>query len=290
MRDIAKRVAPSREKWTSAASKSHPQLRLLLFAPASVDVLVSRCLRGRAQLFRADDWTGVRHAIVSLSLDVAVLDPAAGGWIDSAQIVGIRRCFPDLPLLAYVSSRRDAVRLIVELHAAGVPNIFLHGDDVAPHELIQAIANALEVHDRGFLPGDMKPNLETLPNSFRSAINEVFARPNRFDAASDIALLAGASRVQLYRLFSRARLPSPKRLLIAARLLRAYQELRYSRTTAIATAKTVGYTGMKVFASHTALVFRCTPGGLRRIPEEQVSASLSAWLQAGVGLSAAPAH
>src|SRR5438128_50923 len=68
---------------------------------------------------------------------------------------------------------------------------------------------------------ELGPQIAQLPLELASAVEDMFKRPSRFETALDLGVAAGIPSVRLYRSFDVAGLGSPKKLLIAAKLLRA---------------------------------------------------------------------
>jgi AraC-like DNA-binding protein len=126
----------------------------------------------------------------------------------------------------------------------------------------------------------LRARLTEFPIKLVSTVNEMFEVPHRFSSAQDVALRAEMSTIRLYRCFSAAGLGSPKRMLRAAKLLRAVSYLSDRGYSVRDVAKKVGYRNARLFGEHTLDVFGLTPSRVRsHLTPEDAAQKLLQWLE-----------
>ena len=107
----------------------------------------------------------------------------------------------------------------------------------------------------------------------------MFEDPHRHMRVSDLAFDAGMTSMQLYRHFEIAGLSSPKKLLVAAKVLRACEYLADPAYSVRDVAKKLGYHNPRIFAQHCVDATGLTPSSLRtRLAQGAVVDRLLAWL------------
>jgi methylphosphotriester-DNA--protein-cysteine methyltransferase len=118
-----------------------------------------------------------------------------------------------------------------------------------------------------------------LPISVSEVIVDMFAQPHRFPNAHDLAAGANISLVKLYRAFHSARLAAPKKMVIAAKLLRAYAHLLDPGQSIGGASSKLAYRNPRIFAEHTNDVFGLNPSKVRsHLSEDQVVTRLLEWV------------
>ena len=163
------------------------------------------------------------------------------------------------------------------------------GDDVLPHRndgIPDGIRATVDRASANPLSSDMHkalaPRLKRVPARLSHAIEAMFEDPHYHMRVSDLASDAGMSSMQLYRHFEIAGLSSPKKLLVAAKVLRACGYLADPTYSVRDVAKKLGYLNPRIFARHCVDVSGLTPSRLRtRLAAESVVERLLAWLDLG---------
>jgi AraC-like DNA-binding protein len=123
--------------------------------------------------------------------------------------------------------------------------------------------------------------LDLLPNSICRAIEQTFEKPQLFSSAADIAATAGVPLSKLYRSLKGAGFQSPRRILIAARVLRAHAYMREPGYTVRDVARKLGYSHPRILARHTHLALGVKPRHLRRrMSDDAVIGRLVDWMYA----------
>jgi AraC-like DNA-binding protein len=88
--------------------------------------------------------------------------------------------------------------------------------------------------------------------------------------------------VSVYRNLDNAQLGSPKRLLIAAKVLRGFGYLRDPGYSVLDVSIKLGYKTARIFSDHWVSVFGITPARVRtRLTDEAAIESILRWLGAG---------
>jgi AraC-like DNA-binding protein len=93
---------------------------------------------------------------------------------------------------------------------------------------------------------------------------------------------AGVAIVSVYRNLDAALLGSPKRLLVAAKVLRGFSYLRDPGYSVLDVSIKLGYKTARIFSQHWVSVFGVTPARVRtRLTDEAAIESVLRWLGAG---------
>jgi AraC-like DNA-binding protein len=93
---------------------------------------------------------------------------------------------------------------------------------------------------------------------------------------------AGVAIVSVYRNLDAAQLGSPKRLLIAAKVLRGFGYLRDPGYSVLDVSIKLGYKTARIFSQHWVSVFGHTPARVRtRLSDEAAIEGVMRWLRAG---------
>jgi AraC-like DNA-binding protein len=229
-----------------------------------------------------ESWDRLEELIRAQPVSVAIIDPSTDGVAGTEKIEEILADYPSVPVIAYVTVTAPAFRAVAELSRAGLKHVILYSFDDSPERFLGVLdtvrANPLTVQ----LLAAFRPSLNKLPVSLVRTVEDMFAEPHRYVSASDIATSAKIPLVRLYRALHAAGVGSPKRLLVAAKLLRAYGYLADPGQSVRGVSRKLGYRHTRIFADHTFEVFRFTPSRVRdHMTEDQVVARLVIWMNAG---------
>ena len=100
--------------------------------------------------------------------------------------------------------------------------------------------------------------------------------------ALDLGMEAGVAIVSVYRNLDAAQLGSPKRLLVAAKVLRGFGYLRDPGYSVLDVSVKLGYKTARIFSDHWVSVFGITPARVRtRLTDAAAIESVLRWLGAG---------
>lgn len=176
------------------------------------------------RLVMATDWAHLRSLLHREAIDVCVVDPV----MDGAPLLEMRAAFPSMPFVVYTALAPRTAAVIAALGHAGVESLVLHDvdDDVA--SLRATLTAQPGVGLAALLLERLGPGLRLMPPDVARAIERAFRTPSAFRNVPDLAAAAGVSRRTIYRECERAQLASPREILAASRVLRAYALLRES--------------------------------------------------------------
>lgn len=227
----------------------------------------------------ARGWPEVEGILRRDAIDVAVLDPVAGGTVESAPILALARRFRSLPVVMYTSLTPGSLKGVLALAREGLTELVLHRFDDDPgrfRELLERLAsNALAEA----LVLRLQQQLAQLPGALADAVVECFRHPGLYGVAEDLARRGSASRRTLYRALDAAGLGSPSRVVKGARMLQAYAYLRDSGYSLEDVAVKCGFGSRQRFARHVRQLAGMQPRELRRrVTPEQFVTMLAARL------------
>jgi AraC-like DNA-binding protein len=244
---------------------------------------VRHVLAPEGAVVMAHSWRDLDDIIRREAISVIVADPMADGILRPEELLRLVKEFPSLPLVAYVGVSARPMRAVVDLSQKGLQNVVFHRFDDSPARFATLI-NQLKSDpvSKKFL-AEISDSLHKLPTALVAAVEDMFERPRLYTAAQDLAVVSGVPSVKLYRSFQNASLGSPKRLLIAAKLLRASVYLRDPGYSVANVAAKVGYKYSRKFTLHCTYVFGGRPARVRGTLTEADSIRLvSKWFQEGI--------
>ncbi len=263
---------------------SYSQTSVVVFLPDRLRAHIRHVLIKEKEVLIARSWHELDSIIRENPVKAVVLDPAADGVMNIDAVATLLAKYPSLPFVAYVVLNQASFNAVAQLSRQGLENVVLHRLEDAPERfratLERATTNPLALQALSAL----RPQLNRLPVRLAQAVDEMFTSPHRYVRASDLALTAQMSSVRLYRSFAIAELGSPKKLLIAAKLLRGYGYLKDPGYSIADVSKKLGYRNPRIFGEHCKDVFGLRPTRLRtHLGPDAVIERLVAWLQHGRG-------
>jgi AraC-like DNA-binding protein len=199
-------------------------------------------------------------------------------------VAGLLKRYPSLPLIAYVTLHAPAFKAVAQLGRLGLEDVVLNRFDDAPERFRERVeqvqGNALTHTVLEAIGG----RLRQLPRQLSVTIENLFDYPHRYMSALDLAMEAGIAIVSVYRNLDTARLGSPKRLLVAAKVLRGFGYLRDPGYSVLDVSIKLGYKTARIFSQHWVSVFGITPARVRtRLTDEAAVESVLRWLGAPNG-------
>jgi AraC-like DNA-binding protein len=124
-------------------------------------------------------------------------------------------------------------------------------------------------------------SLGDLPAPLARAVEQLFEKPHLFSGAVDLISMSGIPAPRLYRRLKAVRIPSPRRLFIAARVLRGYAYMRDPGYTVGDIATKLGYSDPRVFTRHTLVALSMRPTEVRkRLQDDELVRRLVEWIYA----------
>ncbi|HJP60176.1 MAG TPA: AraC family transcriptional regulator [Gemmatimonadaceae bacterium] len=252
------------------------------FLPARLLAHVKHVFAEEPELLIADSWQELESFIRRKPITVAILDPAADGIMNVGAVAGLLKRYPSLPLIAYVTLHAPQFSAVAQLGRLGLKEVVLHRFDDEPEgfkERVERLEGNALTHD---VIEALRARLSQIPRQLSVTIENLFEQPHRYTSAFDLAMEAGVAIVSVYRNLDAARLGSPKRLLIAAKVLRGFGYLRDPGYSVLDVSIKLGYKTARIFSQHWVSVFGETPARVRtRLTDEAAIANVLEWLRAG---------
>ena len=276
---------PSRCRVFGASFLDHARdrpLSVATFLPSRLLTHVKHVLADEPEIFVASSWQELESFIRRKPISVVILDPTADGIMNVSAVAGLLKRYPSLPLIAYVTLHAPQFNAVAQLGRLGLKEVVLHHFDDEPEGFRQRVerveGNAL-THD---ILEALRDRLSKLPRQLSVAVENLFDQPHRYMSALDLGMEAGIAIVSVYRNLDSAQLGSPKRLLIAAKVLRGFGYLRDPGYSVLDVSIKLGYKAARIFSEHWVSVFGVTPARVRtRITDEAAIESVLRWLGAG---------
>lgn len=250
------------------------------FLPARLLTHVKHVFADDPDILAASSWEELESFIRRKPVSVAILDPSADGTMNIGAVSGLLKRYPSLPLIAYVTLNAPAFNAVAQLGRMGLEDVVLHHFDDAPdrfRERVEQVEGNALTHSVIEAIGD---RLRQLPRQLSVTVENLFDQPHRYTSALDLGMEAGIAIVSVYRNLDTAQLGSPKRLLIAAKVLRGFSYLRDPGYSVLDVSIKLGYKTARIFSQHWVGVFGVTPARVRtRLTDEAAIESVLRWLK-----------
>ncbi len=219
--------------------------------------------RGHA-LHAAEGWSDLVRILQHEPVDLVVADPAADGHVKVGELEQLKREFPSVPVVVYTALSPATMKAVVQLARVGVEHVVLNRFDEEPRrfrDLLEAVpAHALAEQ----MLSQLAEPLGALPIQVSRAVEQLFRSPGQFRGTEDLAAAAGMNKRTLYRNLEPVGLLSPRVLVVAARLLRVYAQLRDPGRHIKEIADKVGYHSPWQLTQQMREVTGYTPRSVRR--------------------------
>ena len=249
------------------------------FLPNRLLTHVKHVFVDQSELFVATSWEELEILIRRKPVSVAILDPAADGTMNVGAVANLLKRYPSLPLIAYVTLHAPQFNAVAQLGRLGLKEVVLHRFDDAPEgfrERVERVEGNALTHA---VIEALRQRLAQLPRQLSVAVENLFEQPHRYTSALDIGMEAGVAIVSVYRNLDAAQLGSPKRLLVAAKVLRGFGYLRDPGYSVLDVSIKLGYKSARIFSQHWVSVFGLTPARVRnRLTDEAAIESVLRWL------------
>jgi len=252
------------------------------FLPTRLLAHVKHVFAEEPELLIADNWQELESFLRRKPVSVVILDPAADGIMNVGAVAGLLKRYPSLPLIAYVTLHAPQFSAVAQLGRLGLKEVVLHRFDDEPEgfkERVERLEGNALTHD---VIEALRGRLSQIPRQLSVTVENLFEQPHRYTSAFDLAMEAGIAIVSVYRNLDSVRLGSPKRLLIAAKVLRGFGYLRDPGYSVLDVSIKLGYKTARIFSQHWVSVFGETPARVRtRLTDEAAIAAVLEWLRAG---------
>ena len=207
------------------------------------------------QLIVSDSWSDFRLRARRSPIQIAVVDPSVDGADDAATSEGVAaiRSIPrGTAVFVYASLTPAGTRAMLTLSADGVRHFVISGVDDEPTRFRERLE---EFRGPGMEEEVLAPVLTALaaaqsPPTVANALRALFRTPRRFESAEDLATFAGVTRQYFNRCLAEAGLVPARIMVVAARVLRAYQYARVPGLTLSDIAARLRYTDTRTLTRH----------------------------------------
>lgn len=208
-------------------------------------------------------WADVVDTIRHRPVEMAVVDPAFDGHMRTREIERLRVLFPSLPVLIYTSLTPEAPSALLELGRIGIRRVILARFDDSPANLRTILRDELECTASRKVIHGIDRLLEGLPMQARWALQSMLHAPSEIATVSALAERVRVKRRTCERWFAKVGLPSPRMVLVLARLLYAHRLLQDPGYTVEDVAVKLGYGRTRSLQDQFKEVFGVTAGEVR---------------------------
>jgi len=254
-------------------------LSVAAFLPARLLAHVKHVFADEPEVLVASSWQELESLIRRKPVSVVILDPSADGIMNVSVVAGLLKRYPSLPLIAYVTLNAPAFNAVAQLGRLGLEDVVLNRFDDAPErfrERVEQVQGNALTHT---VIEAITDRLNQLPRQLSVTIENLFDQPHRYASALDLAMEAGIAIVSVYRNLDAAHLGSPKRLLVAAKVLRGFGYLRDPGYSVLDVSIKLGYKTARIFSQHWVSIFGVTPARVRtRLTDDAAVQSVLRWL------------
>lgn len=249
------------------------------FLPPRLLTHVKHVFADEPELLVASSWQELESFIRRKPVSAVILDPSADGIMNVSAVASLLKRYPSLPLIAYVTLHAPAFNAVAQLGRLGLEDVVLHHFDDAParfRERVEQVQGNALTHN---VIEALADRLGQLPRQLSVTVENLFDQPHRYSSALDLAMEAGIAIVSVYRNLDAAKLGSPKRLLVAAKVLRGFGYLRDPGYSVLDVSSKLGYRTTRIFSQHWVSVFGVTPARVRtRLADEAAVEAVLRWL------------
>jgi AraC-like DNA-binding protein len=254
-------------------------LSVAAFLPTRLLAHVKHVFADEPELLVASSWQELESLIRRKPVTVVILDPSADGIMNVSAVAGLLKRYPSLPLIAYVTLHAPAFNAVAQLGKLGLEDVVLNRFDDAPERFRERVEQVQGNALTNSVIEALADRLGQLPRQLSVTIENLFDQPHRYTSALDLAMEAGIAIVSVYRNLDAAQLGSPKRLLVAAKVLRGFGYLRDPGYSVLDVSIKLGYKTARIFSQHWVSVFGVTPARVRtRLTDDAAIESVLRWL------------
>lgn len=174
------------------------------------------------------DWAHAGSVMQRQPIAAVVADPAFGAASIPVPtpIQELRHAYPSTAFVLYSALDHRSLPAIAQLGRDGVEHWVVTDVDDDPRQLRALLERQPGVRLADELAAALAEKLKALPATVAAALERVIHTPSAFAGVPDLAAAANVSRRTIYRECERAALASPREIIAAARILRAYALLR----------------------------------------------------------------
>lgn len=208
-------------------------------------------------------WGDVVDTIRQRPVEAAVLDPMFGDAPRTREIERLRLLFPSLPVLLYTTLSPEIASVLLELGRIGIRRVIFARFDDSPAGLRAVLRDEMEESASRKVLQALEGLLEGLPARVRQTLETMLYAPPDAGSVTALAYRMGVQRRTCERWFAKMGLPSPRMVLVLARLLYAHRLLQDPGYTVEDVAIRLGYGKTRSLQNQFKEVFGVTAGELR---------------------------
>ena len=235
-------------------------------------------LGARARVDVARSWDAVAALMDATRPDLVVVDPALEGRPRAVSVERLRARHPTIPMLLYTAFDAAVVPTLLRLGALGIDEVLLRGIDDHRERIVAAVDRVAWQRRAQDIAAELAGTLTELPARVRDMLRTGI-RARAPWTVTDLARRLGVDRRTCGRVFVRAGLPPPGRVLQLLRLAAGHDLLQDGTRTVTDVADLLGYGRPRSFTEHVRRVFGLPPSRFRRLPEAVVRGRIRSCLQ-----------
>jgi AraC-like DNA-binding protein len=234
-----------------------------------------------------ETWPAFLETAASPEHDVMVADPYADGTNRAAELAAFVATHPWTPLVIYTAVTPAALKAVAELAIVGAQQLILYRYDDEPRRFFEILERQPGHALSTAVLREFDPGLSSLTPPLARAIERLFRRPVGFETAGDLASSAAVTVRTVYRQLTAAGFQSPRRMIVGARLLRAFAYARDPDQSLEEVARRLGYSAPRMLTRHMREIVGITPrAARRRMPAHEFVSALAARLYQGSATTA----
>jgi AraC-like DNA-binding protein len=218
-------------------------------------------IRGRHQISPCKDWGELQRVCETQPVSTAVFDLYAAGEMGLEPVRQLRRLFPRLITVAYVTiGSHDRVRDLFDAGRAGIDGLVIADRDDSP----ERFAALLEQAEARSVASKLKTLFAGVHPLVRDAVLIVVTRAHERLTPEILARSLSLGRRALVRRLSDAGFPPPRRLITWGRLIVAAQLLEDPLRSADAVSLALDFPSGSAFRNTCQRYLHATPSQLRQ--------------------------
>jgi AraC-like DNA-binding protein len=235
------------------------------------------------RIIGTDSWENLSLKVRTQPIDLAVLDPMADGTVRPGAIQSVLDEFPSVPVILYARLSPENLQATVDLARSGVRQVVLYRYDDAQQRFLELIESQPGAAIAQMLLDRLDVPLAAIGPNLRRGVERMFGAPGHFRTVPDLARSAITSARSIYRKFEEAGFASPRKFLVAARLMRAYAYMLEPGNSVEMAGSKLGFDSIG-FRRQVKIFFDATPFQVKRtVSPEQLVERLAEVLYPGPG-------
>ena len=237
-------------------------MTVVTFLPSKSARYFERVL-SHERILCANSWNQFELFAREQDCAALVFDPMADGHANVKAALHVMGSHPRVPTIAYIALEPPNLRAIATLSRFGLPATILHPFEKGQAhfwELVDRVSGTLLAQE---FFSYLESSFPIIPIGLRWAVQDLLARPQRYSCGADLAIQSGLSERTVWRFMKLANLGTPRKLVVAAKVLHGYAFLRCGRAEVESVSRRLGYGHPRIFEENAVRIFGCTPSRLR---------------------------